>query len=90
MCVRVVVRAHTATLGTRAHYLLDLPAGLLLAELFARAFFRPLERRGAFESKQGLSPFLLAVFAAVPFSLYAVFVRLGEITGWQGLANMVA
>lgn len=78
-----------ATVGTRAHYLLDLPAGFLIAYLVVRYVFLPWEERKSFRSPQACSWPQLAGMAAVPLVMWAIYDKLNAISGWQGLSNFV-
>jgi hypothetical protein len=77
-----------ATIGTRAHYLADLPAGVILAELSARLIFRSLERRRVWSNIRVLSAMQLASCVIVPLVLAAGLQHINTITGWGGVANM--
>jgi len=79
-----------ATIGTRAHLLLDLPAGVVMAEVCVRCVYWPLERRQAFATPRSLSTSLLALSLIVPLALYAGLQHLNTITGWGGVANILS
>jgi len=74
------------TVGTRAHFLWDLPAGWILAELFYRAAFVPLEKLNLL-SYPTPSSTTLALSLVVPAALYAGLMHLSALTGWGGFAN---
>jgi hypothetical protein len=83
-----------ATVTTRAHFLLDVPAGLLLAELVSRTLLLPCvatEARAA-EQPTRTTPLrravLVCAMATVPVVLFLVHEHLCTLTGWAGMANM--
>jgi len=72
-----------ATLGARAHYLIDIPAGLLLAEVCARLMFLPMERNNTFSQ-----PALLGVGGLCSARACSCFplrdLRLARSNHWVG------
>jgi len=72
------------TLLTRAHFILDIPAGWLLAELMARFMLIPLERSKCWNSQKPLPLwFLIGILVILHLGIYWLSVA----TGWTGMDN---
>jgi len=74
------------TVLVRAHYLLDLPAGLILAEVFGRFILAPIEKRKWFNS---IHPLPSAAIIILPILFYLPIIYLSSVTGWGGLENLL-
>jgi hypothetical protein len=77
-----------ATIGTRAHYLMDLPSGVILAELTVRLVYLPMERRRLWSEPKALSPSTLPWLLLAPAILTAGLQWINTATGWGGVANI--
>lgn len=88
-CDRNVLIYLIATIGTRAHFLTDLPAGVILAEFAARVFFLPMERRAVMNTPRALPYPVLPFIVLIPAAIAAGLSYLETITGWGGFAEML-
>lgn len=89
MCVLAWLQ-FPATVLTRAHILMDLPAGFLLAYVFGQWFYVPMERAKIFEPAK-TRPFSVpraGVIALAPIITLSVYQYILAETGWGGLSEL--